>query len=83
MMPRTSLWAIALSLTSFVLHVDSSCMHGTSLMRRQVTPEGKVKVSNFGYTDLQGPLNWASLAPENIACSTGTTQSPINLGKPT
>ncbi|KAI5778742.1 alpha carbonic anhydrase [Geopyxis carbonaria] len=53
-----------------------SCIHGTSLHRRA---EGAVEISNFGYTGLLGPQNWASLATENLKCSTGTTQSPINI----
>lgn len=55
---------------------SASCIHGTSLMRRQ---EGVVPISTFGYSALNGPLNWAGLAPENSACRTATVQSPIVL----
>lgn len=41
----------------------------------------EVKVSKFGYGPLNGPFNWASLAPENEACKNGTNQSPINIGR--
>lgn len=55
---------------------SSTCLHGTTLHPRALGP---VQVSTFSYTGLRGPQNWASLAPENLACSTGTTQSPINI----
>ncbi|KAF2834328.1 carbonic anhydrase [Patellaria atrata CBS 101060] len=60
-------------------YVSANCLHATSQLRRRLTPEGGVEVSNFGYTNRQGPLNWANLAPENEACSTSKVQSPINL----
>ncbi|KAJ4286787.1 hypothetical protein N0V90_013039 [Kalmusia sp. IMI 367209] len=53
---------------------SASCLHG--LYRRA---EGEVEIPNFGYEDTFGPLNWASLAPENEACKTGKNQSPINI----
>ena len=40
---------------------------------------GIVEVSNFGYSGERGPVNWASLAPENEACRTSKIQSPIVL----
>ncbi|KAI5803400.1 alpha carbonic anhydrase [Peziza echinospora] len=61
------------------LQVSGSCMHGTSLMKRAELPGGRVAVSTFGYTGLNGPLNWAGLAPENAACDTAAIQSPINI----
>lgn len=54
---------------------SASCLHG--LYRRA---EGEVEIPFFGYEGTFGPLNWASLAPENEACKTGTNQSPINIG---
>jgi carbonic anhydrase len=60
--------------------VSASCAHGTSLHRRQATEEGKVEVAKFGYSDEQGPLNWAGLDPANSACATSKVQSPIVLG---
>ncbi|KAJ4357530.1 uncharacterized protein N0V89_002106 [Didymosphaeria variabile] len=53
---------------------SASCLHG--LYRRA---EGEVEIPNFGYEDTFGPLNWASLAPENEACKSGKNQSPINI----
>ncbi|RPB01734.1 carbonic anhydrase [Choiromyces venosus 120613-1] len=57
---------------------SANCMYGTSLFPRS---EGAatVEVSKFGYTGLQGPLNWAALAAENSACATSKVQSPINI----
>ena len=77
MLPRAS--ALLVFLTSLA-RTNASCMHGTSMMRRQLTPHGTVEVSKFGYTDLQGPLNWGGLAAANIGCDIGKNQSPINLG---
>lgn len=48
-------------------------------MKRAELPGGRVAVSKFGYTGLNGPLNWAALAPENAACDTASIQSPINI----
>jgi len=59
--------------------VSASCLHGTSLLRRQEVEGGKVKVSDFGYTGLQGPLNWAGLSENNSACASSANQSPINI----
>ncbi|KAF2265292.1 carbonic anhydrase [Lojkania enalia] len=57
---------------------SATCLHGLSKFKREAT-EGEVEVGKFGYTGLIGPLNWASLAPENEACKTGSNQSPINV----
>lgn len=59
--------------------VTASCLHGTSLLPRQVDEEGRVEVSNFGYTGELGPTNWAAIDPANIACATSSVQSPINI----
>ncbi|KAF2786261.1 carbonic anhydrase [Melanomma pulvis-pyrius CBS 109.77] len=58
---------------------SATCLHGLSKFKRQEPAEGGVEVGTFGYTGLIGPLNWASLAPENEACKTGKNQSPINI----
>lgn len=58
----------------------ASCLHSTSKLQRRITEAGTVEVSKFGYTGLQGPLNWAGLTAENSLCATGTVQSPINIG---
>ena len=60
-------------------YVSASCLHGTSLLPRTELPGGKVAVSTFGYTGLQGPLNWAGLATANSACASSKVQSPINI----
>ncbi|KAF7338965.1 Carbonic anhydrase [Mycena venus] len=54
--------------------VSANCIHGTSFFPRT---EGKVEVGKFGYTGLQGPLNWAGLDPANSACRSSKVQSPI------
>lgn len=68
---------IAATLTAHL--ASASCIHGTSLHKREELPGGTVKVSDFGYTGLIGPLNWAGLAAENSACATSKVQSPINI----
>lgn len=70
---------IAATLASHL--ASASCIHGTSLHKRVEGPGGTVEVSDFGYTGLLGPLNWAGISPENSACATSTVQSPINIDK--
>lgn len=65
------------ALVSVVFLVDANCVHNTHLSRRQ--EGGQVEVSKFGYSDLQGPLNWAGLDPANSLCATSKVQSPIVL----
>ncbi|KAG5644356.1 hypothetical protein DXG03_008653 [Asterophora parasitica] len=36
--------------------------------------------THFGYTGATGPLGWAGLSPNNSLCTSGSRQSPINLG---
>jgi carbonic anhydrase len=71
---------LLLALSSTAL---ANCLHGTFFYPRETTPDGGVKVSDFGYTGLQGPLNWAGLSPKNHECATGSIQSPINLAHTT
>ncbi|KAH7037283.1 alpha carbonic anhydrase [Microdochium trichocladiopsis] len=52
------------------------CGGHTHLDRRA---EGEVPINTFGYTGAIGPLFWNTLAAENTACNTGTTQSPIDM----
>ncbi|KAH8802408.1 alpha carbonic anhydrase [Flagelloscypha sp. PMI_526] len=66
-----------LTIATVAATVSANCIHGTSFHRREVTEEGKVEVSKFGYSDEQGPLNWAGLDPANAACATSKVQSPI------
>ena len=62
----------------FASTASATCLHGLSMFKRA---EGEtVEVNTFGYGPLNGPFNWASLAPENEACKSGLNQSPINLG---
>ncbi|KAF7324876.1 Carbonic anhydrase [Mycena kentingensis (nom. inval.)] len=68
--------AAGLVAIAFASTASANCLHGTTFMRRV---EGEVPISKFGYTGLQGPLNWAGLDPANSACRTSNTQSPINI----
>jgi hypothetical protein len=70
-----------LYLVGVVSIVQASCLHGTSHLVRQVTPNKTVEVSKFGYTGKIGPSLWHTLAKENSLCATGTYQSPINIGE--
>ncbi|KAJ7623026.1 alpha carbonic anhydrase [Mycena polygramma] len=63
-----------LVLASSAASISANCIHGTSFFPRA---EGTVEVSKFGYSGLQGPLNWASLDAANSACRTSKVQSPI------
>ncbi|KAK7065083.1 alpha carbonic anhydrase [Favolaschia claudopus] len=47
--------SLALVLATSALSVSANCMHGTTFFPRE---EGEVKVGKFGYSGLQGPLNW-------------------------
>ncbi|KAL8764992.1 MAG: hypothetical protein Q9209_007776 [Squamulea sp. 1 TL-2023] len=47
-------------------------------MPRQITSDG-VKIAQFGYTGLQGPVRWHKLTETNSMCATGEHQSPINV----
>ncbi|KAH0565976.1 hypothetical protein GP486_000622 [Trichoglossum hirsutum] len=75
-----------IALTALGTSVSASCLHGTSLQPRHLIKYEEelkaVEVSKFGYTGLQGPLNWAGLSGENAACRDGNNQSPINLASP-
>ncbi|KAJ7362864.1 alpha carbonic anhydrase [Mycena albidolilacea] len=66
--------SLSLVLATFASSVSANCVHGTSFFPRA---EGKVEVSKFGYTGLQGPLNWAALDSANSACRMSKVQSPI------
>jgi len=74
-------WQPILFASSVILArtVSANCLHGTSLLPREVARDGKVKVSNFGYTGFRGPLNWAGLSPNNSACALSSNQSPVNI----
>jgi carbonic anhydrase len=64
----------------FVGNTCASCLHGLSMFKREEAIEGGFKQPGFGYGSLNGPFNWATLAPENEACKASTNQSPINIG---
>ncbi|CAN9153659.1 unnamed protein product [Alternaria alternata] len=57
---------------------SATCLHGLSKFKRAEGAE-TVEVNTFGYGPMNGPFNWASLAPENEACKAGKNQSPINV----
>lgn len=66
---------LALSL-SLVYTALAACNYGTTEFPR----EPNVPIGTFGYTGLDGPLNWYSLDKSaNILCAEGHFQSPINL----
>ncbi|CAI6091793.1 unnamed protein product [Clonostachys chloroleuca] len=66
---------LALSL-SLVYTALAACNYGTTEFPR----EPNVPIGTFGYTGLDGPLNWYSLNKSaNILCAEGHFQSPINL----
>ncbi|RPA88033.1 carbonic anhydrase [Ascobolus immersus RN42] len=75
-MYTNALLAIALAISPLA---SASCLHGTSLMKREIQSGGKVKVAEFGYTGTLGPLNWANLGTGNAQCATSKVQSPINI----
>ena len=82
-MLSTYLTAFFATLASLGASASASCLHGTDLEPRQYfnkrSGEKVVKVANFGYTGLQGPLNWAGLSSANTECNRGKNQSPINI----
>jgi len=72
-MVRLAPAAVALCCTGSAL---AACNYGTSYFPR----EPNVTVRDFGYTGLNGPLNWYDLnKTANKLCATGSRQSPINI----
>ncbi|KAJ7166693.1 alpha carbonic anhydrase, partial [Mycena filopes] len=69
-------YPLAFVLATSAISASANCIHGTSFSPRE---EGKVAISKFGYTGLQGPLNWAGLDAANAACRASNVQSPIVL----
>lgn len=66
---------LALTFASVFTAATASCIHSRDISPRQVSGPG------FGYTGLQGPLNWFGLDQStNSLCARGRNQSPINLG---
>src|SRR4051794_27159118 len=37
------------------------------------------ELHHWGYQGEGGPSHWSAMSPENAACSTGKTQSPIDI----
>ncbi|KAI0156587.1 carbonic anhydrase [Xylariaceae sp. FL1272] len=66
----------ALILGASVTPAFAFCGGLTHLDRRQ---EGEVPISTFGYNGVVGPTVWSQLDAGNALCSTGTTQSPIDM----
>lgn len=75
----SKLFLLSASVTPALAFCGSHTHVDRRLARRQAGGEETVEVNDFGYTGLQGPLNWAQLAPENTACSSGNQQSPIDM----
>ncbi|KAJ7473944.1 alpha carbonic anhydrase [Mycena latifolia] len=67
---------LAFVLATSAISASANCIHGTTFFARE---EGKVAVSKFGYSGLQGPLHWAGLDEANSACRMSNVQSPIVL----
>lgn len=66
----------AASLLALAGAAVAACNYGTSFFPR----EANVPVGAFGYTGLNGPLNWYGLnKTANKLCAKGRNQSPINL----
>jgi len=63
----------------FASTASATCLHGLSMFQKRAEEGGEVKIGNFGYGPLNGPFNWATIAPENEACKSGKNQSPINI----
>lgn len=57
--------------------IFQACVVASLVLPAAARPdEGKKK---WGYFESTGPHNWANLAPENSACSSGSEQSPLDL----
>lgn len=78
----------AIFLSSLVSSVTASCAHNTFLHKRVLHTRAEpstnetvttVAVGQFGYIGSLGPTNWQNLTPDNIACSTSSQQSPIDV----
>lgn len=66
-------------LSGFAAYAAASCLHGTTLVPRQLdSSKTKVVVSKFSYSGEGGPATWGQM---NEVCATGNNQSPINLRK--
>lgn len=70
MVPNSALLLVA----AFAAGTQAVCSHNTHLWNPRAEAE-----ATFGYTGLQGPLNWHSLNVNNTKCAKGTYQTPINL----
>ncbi|KAM0334307.1 hypothetical protein ACHAQA_001330 [Verticillium albo-atrum] len=64
------------ALASLASLAAAICDYGTTFFPRSTD---EVHVADFGFNELDGPLNWHALAPGNGNCAKGTNQSPINL----
>lgn len=65
------------SVLAFVSVASAFCHYGTPLMPRGSL--AKRAEGEFGYNELQGPLDWHALDDANIKCATGKNQSPVNI----
>ncbi|MBT9312985.1 carbonic anhydrase family protein [Leptothoe kymatousa TAU-MAC 1615] len=62
-----------------LLGLTASSLGMGSLQSIVKAAEGNGKKPSWGYTGAAGPESWGELSDEFAICSTGTSQSPINL----
>ena len=67
---------ISLIQSCLIPPIVAICDHGTTFNPRNVDA---VSVADFGFNELEGPLNWHGLKAENAQCAVGKNQSPINI----
>lgn len=68
----------AVAILSFTSLAAAWCNYGTALHPRHPNLARRA-AGEFGYDELEGPLNWHGLDAANSACASGTNQSPINV----
>lgn len=62
--------------------VQAADIHGTKKVAAHTAPTKsgtKTRRPHWGYTGHEGPENWGDLSTDFRKCSSGSTQSPINL----
>lgn len=65
------------SALAFASVASAFCHYGTTLMPRGSL--AKRAEGEFGYNELQGPLDWHALDDDNGLCAMGKNQSPVNI----
>jgi carbonic anhydrase len=66
--------SVLVYIAAFSAGAQAVCSHNTHLWNPRAEADAA-----YGYTGLQGPLNWHSLNVNNTLCAKGTNQTPINL----